>query len=56
MSAASRPLMRRTVAPRDGLCGITDIGLARANNEDDFYLSDNGRLLDDYSYWFWNWR
>lgn len=34
---------RRLCAPSGDLCGITDIGLARDNNEDDFHLSSDGR-------------
>src|SRR5208283_2080188 len=36
---------RKVVAPTDQLCGITDVGRLRDHNEDDFYLSEDGRLL-----------
>jgi serine/threonine protein phosphatase PrpC len=35
---------RRLVAPSPRLCAITDIGTRRSNNEDRFFLSDDGRL------------
>jgi protein phosphatase len=35
---------RRLVAPSSRLCAITDIGTRRSNNEDRFFLSDDGGL------------
>jgi protein phosphatase len=35
---------RRLVAPSPRLCAVTDIGTRRSNNEDRFFLSDDGRL------------
>jgi serine/threonine protein phosphatase PrpC len=36
---------RRAAAPSDTLCGVTDVGLVRANNEDGFFLGCRGGLL-----------
>ncbi len=41
---AEESLRRRTFAPADGVCGITDVGPCRPNNEDNFYLSPDGPL------------
>jgi serine/threonine protein phosphatase PrpC len=35
---------RQLFAPSRRLCGLTDIGLSRSNNEDAFHLSDDGTL------------
>ncbi|MEO7891885.1 MAG: protein phosphatase 2C domain-containing protein [Vicinamibacterales bacterium] len=37
-------LGRRLVAPSPQLCAITDVGLRRKTNEDDFFLSPEGRF------------
>lgn len=37
-------LGRWLVAPSPHFCGITDVGLRRKTNEDDFYLSPEGRV------------
>jgi len=36
-------LRRRTLAPADRLCGMTDVGPCRPNNEDNFYLAPDGQ-------------
>jgi serine/threonine protein phosphatase PrpC len=36
---------RRTLAPAVNLCAITDVGRVREENEDTFFLSEDGRVL-----------
>jgi protein phosphatase len=36
---------RRIAAPSARLCAITDPGLSRPQNQDDFYISENNKLL-----------
>ena len=36
---------RKTLAPSDGLCAITDVGQARERNEDVVHLSEDGRIM-----------
>lgn len=41
---AEESLRRRILAPTDRLCGMTDVGPCRPNNEDNFYLAPDGQL------------
>jgi len=36
---------RSVVAPSEAICGVSDVGLVRANNEDGFLVAGNGSLL-----------
>jgi len=36
---------RRIIAPARNVCGATDVGLQRSNNEDSFYVSSAGGIL-----------
>ncbi|MFC1889008.1 Stp1/IreP family PP2C-type Ser/Thr phosphatase [Thermodesulfobacteriota bacterium] len=38
-------IRRRINAPTEFLCGITDIGLVRRQNEDTFYIAEDGSVL-----------